>query len=383
MALEMTYTTLQVEIVDKHNKAYYPQTCSDWVQQPAIVYCGIEWDQLNIYHFFLDNFIRMFAAISDIGAFSQEKFLSWAGLPSSGEANLVIISGRAESYTSGFAYLFDYITPDQWAWPKGVGACYKQLTVGADNAAMTYEDSYSPEDQLRKVDIFARFQRFALAAQLRNESMQGHHISVDQLSSRNSDLIQIGIISRDRDHWSHRLILNEGSVARALHRRYAGKVDVRLIYFNSTLTYAMEAVQQTDILIGVHGAGLTNVLWMKPGRVVVQLIPYGWDLNPGKIRGYRQLTANMECTHLVWVNRKHDNAYFDRYFFTWDFHQKEPPFAYREHPDPADVAAGKQINEAGGLHPQYLYQDTHVDIPSFLPVIDEAMRIMQQPEPAS
>lgn len=181
---------------------------------------------------------------------------------------------------------------------------------------------------------------------------------------------------------------------------------------------------------------------MKPGRVVVQLIPYGWDLNPGKIRGYRQLTANMECTHLVWVNRKHDNAYFDRYFFTWDFHQKEPPFAYREHPDPADVAAGKQINEAGGLHPQYLYQvgvnvyahtacfctadaslqdlsviargcqiylaanltswnaswcavmlsplnnhdhlqDTHVDIPSFLPVIDEAMRIMQQPEPAS
>lgn len=25
-----------------------------------------------------------------------------------------------------------------------VGACYKQLTVGADNAAMTYEDSYSP-----------------------------------------------------------------------------------------------------------------------------------------------------------------------------------------------------------------------------------------------
>lgn len=46
-----------------------------------------------------------------------------AGLPSSSEANLVIISGRAESYTSGFAYLFDYITPDQWAWPKGVSVC--------------------------------------------------------------------------------------------------------------------------------------------------------------------------------------------------------------------------------------------------------------------
>lgn len=76
-ALADTITHVQVEIVDKHNKAYYPQTCSDWVQQPAIVYCGIEWDQLNIYHFFLDNFIRMFAAISDIGAFSQEKFLSW------------------------------------------------------------------------------------------------------------------------------------------------------------------------------------------------------------------------------------------------------------------------------------------------------------------
>lgn len=33
----------------------------------------------------------------------------------------------------------------------------------------------------------------------------------------------------------------------------------------------------TDVLIGVHGAGLANMLYMKPNSAVVELGPYGND----------------------------------------------------------------------------------------------------------
>jgi len=36
---------------------------------------------------------------------------------------------------------------------------------------------------------------------------------------------------------------------------------------------------QTDILIGAHGAGLTNLVWLKNPATVVELLPYGWYTN--------------------------------------------------------------------------------------------------------
>ena len=36
----------------------------------------------------------------------------------------------------------------------------------------------------------------------------------------------------------------------------------------------IELFHRADIAIGVHGAGLTNTMYMKPGGVVVELLPY-------------------------------------------------------------------------------------------------------------
>jgi len=39
----------------------------------------------------------------------------------------------------------------------------------------------------------------------------------------------------------------------------------------------MRVFAETDVLIGVHGAGLANMLYMKPNSAVVELAPYGND----------------------------------------------------------------------------------------------------------
>ena len=41
-------------------------------------------------------------------------------LPTSQEANLVLLQLRPHGWTSKFHYLFDHLTPDQWLWPRGV-----------------------------------------------------------------------------------------------------------------------------------------------------------------------------------------------------------------------------------------------------------------------
>lgn len=39
----------------------------------------------------------------------------------------------------------------------------------------------------------------------------------------------------------------------------------------------IEAFHDTDVLVGVHGAGLANMLYMKPNSAVVEFAPYGND----------------------------------------------------------------------------------------------------------
>ena len=72
----------QVDIVSKNNRSQpgLDDTCTQWVEQPTLMYSGIEWDNVNIYHFFLDNFLPMFATLTDLGLFDMDAFSArWAG----------------------------------------------------------------------------------------------------------------------------------------------------------------------------------------------------------------------------------------------------------------------------------------------------------------
>lgn len=59
-----------------HNRSGHPSKCAAWVSQPTVLYAGMEWDDVNIYHFFLDNFVRLFATVAGAGLFDVDTFLA-------------------------------------------------------------------------------------------------------------------------------------------------------------------------------------------------------------------------------------------------------------------------------------------------------------------
>ena len=103
-------------------------------------------------------------------------------------------------------------------------------------------------------------------------------------------------------------------------------------------------------LYAAGAAGFTNLLWMRPGRVAIQLMPYGWEGSPGKVTGYAQLARNMNCTHLLWRNMRPEHAHFNEATFEGSLEE------VHRHPTPEEVAAGRVYNEKGAMHDHFLFQ---------------------------
>ena len=59
------------------------------------------------------------------------------------------------------------------------------------------------------------------------------------------------------------------------------------IALQEPLLEAMELLQHTDVLLGMHGAGWTNGMFVKHSAVAMQMYPYGWKLPDNTtIRGW-------------------------------------------------------------------------------------------------
>ncbi|VAH71069.1 unnamed protein product [Triticum turgidum subsp. durum] len=61
-------------------------------------------------------------------------------------------------------------------------------------------------------------------------------------------------------------------------RRYGGEVQLLAIAdprFDVRVEELARSVNSFDVLLGVHGAGLTNAVFMPTGAVVIQVVPYG------------------------------------------------------------------------------------------------------------
>ena len=72
----------------------------------------------------------------------------------------------------------------------------------------------------------------------------------------------------------YRRILNEPEVARAAE---AAGFDVAVAELRGDAAEAEQAraVNSFDAVVGLHGAGLTNAVFLPPGGVLIQVVPYG------------------------------------------------------------------------------------------------------------
>ncbi|KAJ1432695.1 hypothetical protein B484DRAFT_24627 [Ochromonadaceae sp. CCMP2298] len=80
--------------------------------------------------------------------------------------------------------------------------------------------------------------------------------------------VKVGIISRRRK----RFILNEYELVRAVQAM--GHECVLLPLEAMTLYEQMAALRSLDVLVGIHGSGLDNSVFLHKGAVLVQLLPY-------------------------------------------------------------------------------------------------------------
>ncbi|KAK4071564.1 hypothetical protein Purlil1_13375 [Purpureocillium lilacinum] len=81
-----------------------------------------------------------------------------------------------------------------------------------------------------------------------------------------------------------RKLVDEDAHMQALRDRIS-HMELRIVDFG-TIPFAqqLEIAQQTDLLVGVHGAGLTHSMFLQPGSAVLEILPEGLQQ-----RGFRNL----------------------------------------------------------------------------------------------
>mmetsp|Transcript_86030 Transcript_86030/g.162090 ORF Transcript_86030/g.162090 Transcript_86030/m.162090 type:complete len:463 (-) Transcript_86030:114-1502(-) len=74
-----------------------------------------------------------------------------------------------------------------------------------------------------------------------------------------------------------------------------GRVPIRFYSFSSNTPFAEQAsaIVDASVLVAVHGAALTNMLWLPPGAAVIEiLLRYGWCKDP----------VPVECRFPAWLS---------------------------------------------------------------------------------
>lgn len=109
-----------------------------------------------------------------------------------------------------------------------------------------------------------------------------------------ADFFTVTIISRR--HYDGRKIqrvwVNEDDILRRMRLEYQN-LHVRfqsIDFVHLPMVQQMETVLSSDVVVGMHGAGLVNVLWSRPGTLVVEIFPkqrFRW--------GYRNLCQFVGC----------------------------------------------------------------------------------------
>ncbi|KAK9794597.1 hypothetical protein WJX73_003171 [Symbiochloris irregularis] len=374
------------DVVTQTNATQYPDKCARWVDTPVVLWSGMPVDHENTFHWFTDDIMRVFATLVDTGLLDLETAIDRDWEPSSEEAKVILLQLHPASWTSKFHELFDHLTPDQWSFPHGVGACYRTLIVGADNESACYTYSADQKQQETRTRNQLRFRRWAMAKQLQIDDRKGH--SIEQPPGPNGK-IQIRLVSRNRNDRGSRAIVNEDEIMAAIVEQYSDIADVHLINFNSSLSTAMLAMNATDVLIGMHGAGMTNLLWMRPGGAVLQLMPYAWRSTitppapPPAATLFEQLSYNANASYFLWENFKAEHAYFNREQYAStasraSHEERKAMHAYKEHPDEEWAKELKQFRPDGQLYDHWKAQDTYVDLRTFMPLVHEAMAAVRK-----
>jgi hypothetical protein len=176
-----------------------------------------------------------------------------------------------------------------------------------------------------------------------------------------------------------RCAVNEADILEWILSRY--DVIVKVTTFEEPFLEMMDLMNSTDIMMGMHGAGWTNGLFLKPGAGGLQIHPYGWLMvNAWRhivtIRGesYENIVRFHGGPYEQWINPYVDHAFIRKADFESLFKESKkygtaaPAFNYTLHPQ---LDWPRPDGFRPGAH--WIYQNTLVSIDSIAPFIDRLM----------
>ncbi|CAN8270250.1 unnamed protein product [Cochlearia groenlandica] len=224
--------------------------------------------------------------------------------------------------------------------------CFTTVVVGLNRHREYYKElTIYPSKSEYSMSDFRRFLREAYS--LRNAAV------VKRQSRRRRP--RVLILARGRS----RAFVNAGEIARAA-RRIGFKVVVAEA--NTGVASFARIVNSCDAMLGVHGAGLTNMVFLPENAVVIQILPIGGFEWLAKT-DFEDPSQGMNLRYLEYKIAAEESTLFKRYG--------------RDHEIVRDpTAAGKRGWEA--FKSIYLdQQNVSVDINRFKPVLVKALELLR------
>ncbi|CAO2198716.1 unnamed protein product [Urochloa humidicola] len=204
----------------------------------------------NFWHDFTDVLVPLFIASRRYGGEVQFLITNMQTRPWWPPAYRTILRG-----------LSNYDVVDLDADDAHVIRCFPHVNVGIhQHKDLSIITEWAPGGHLATPD-FTRFLREVYALP------RGAPVSLVREPSKRPRLLLV--------HRGHtRRIMNEQEVLQAAE---AAGFEAVVMNFRRNVTVDEQArmVNTFDALMGVHGAGLTNLVFLPPGGVVIQVVPYG------------------------------------------------------------------------------------------------------------
>ena len=163
------------------------------------------------------------------------------------------------------------------------------------------------------------FNEVAYLEEFRSFALNRHLI--DENSVLNCNEIKITLVWR-RDKVYHprnlhgtveRKIFNEADLFSALYEKYPQYCIRGFLFETIPMTEQLKIIKNTDILIGMHGAGLTHALYLPKTGGLVELFPYRFKKLHGYYRLFESIARWRKIHYMSWENmdeKKEMNNYF-------------------------------------------------------------------------
>ncbi|GBG28070.1 EGF domain-specific O-linked N-acetylglucosamine transferase [Hondaea fermentalgiana] len=234
-------------------------TCTETVTTPTLLVTRYEY--ANIYHTMTDWY-------------NVYQTIQINGLQ---EVNIVFLDGHsAGALDEAWAKLFR--TTPKYVSTLTPETCFKEAYLVAPGYGSTLSHATMQRWVKCPPSLYLKdFTRHFLA------SLGLRHMLGDARSARKRPrvlfLLRKSYLAHPRIRQTPRTLANAKDLVEAL-RRGLPDVDVEPTSFeNMPFAEQVATVRDADVLLSVHGAGLTHLLFMRPGTLVVELIPSGYESN--------------------------------------------------------------------------------------------------------